>query len=449
MSAPQRTNPAVSGMGGYTLRRTDVGPAAERAKRLGRQIMDARLGDPTVFGLAPFRGYRLLVEDALNDRRSWSYGDSCGLEGLRAILGKGNAENGTNSYTIPSDRVFVGAGVSGVARSFFQSLIDPAGGDEVIIPKWSYIIYFAEAALSQAKVVNVSLARNGEVDVGALKDSISRKVKAVFVTTVGNPLGVAMSHETFGDLVTAINEKEREFNQPICLVADTIYEGFRTGGDPIDPIHLSILNGRLGPTIEFYSVSKLIGAPGARLGWMRLYHGGDGFKEEVEGLVDALTTVFQPSLGLAPNAFQIGLQRLYESLGNGHREVFDNFKTIRRRDIIGRTRELLRLLSKIDGLVFPQYYGNGSVDPERVHSPYVLFGVDKELRQRAEVSQSRELADFLIDHAKMPVVLTTPADNFLANGLRGDPQEFMRAVSLSDEPALAAEAVASFVRSKR
>lgn len=449
MSDSRRTNPAVSGMGGYTLRKTDVGPAAERAKGLGKRIIDARLGDPTVFGLDPFMGYRVLVEDAVAKTRNWGYGNSCGLDALREVLGRGNAENGTNNYVIPPDRVFVGPGVSGVARALFQTLIDPAALDQVVIPKWSYIIYFAEAALSNAKVVNAALRRNGEVDVGSVKDSITRNTKAVFVTTVGNPLGVAMRHETFGELVRVVNEKEREFNHPICLVADTIYEGFRTGSDPLDPIEVSMRVGRHGPTIEVYSISKMIGAPGARLGWMRVYHNGEDFRAEVDGFLEALTTVFQPTLGLAPNAFQIGLQQLYEELQSGDRKWFDEFKGHRSKEVIKRTRDLLSMLAEIPGVVFPQYYyGSNGVEADRVHSPYVLFGVDKEVMPKGEVSQSRELADFTIDQGDMPAVLTTPADNFLAAELRGDPQEFMRAVALSGADRIT-QPVRDFVASRR
>ncbi|MEW6748172.1 MAG: pyridoxal phosphate-dependent aminotransferase [Candidatus Micrarchaeota archaeon] len=447
MSTP--TNPAISGMSGYTLRKTDVSPIAERAKAMGKRVIDARLGDPTAFRLKPFRGYTGLVEEALEDGRCWGYADSRGLEELRAVLGTGNPERGTNGYVVPPERVFVGAGVSGVARAFFQAIIDPSAHDEVAIPKWSYIIYFAEAALSRANVRNVPLAQSGEVDTMALSDSITPRTRAVFITTVGNPLGIATSEETFRQIIDIVNRKEMEFGRPVCLVADTIYEGFRTGSEPIDPIKMSVEAGRAGPTIEFYSISKLIGAPGARLGWMRFHHDGGEFKSECERMVEALTTVFQPALGLTPNAFQIALMRLYRSFGDSTRDRFDNFASERRNAVISRTRGLLGLLSGLDGITFPRYYKeDGVVDPGRVHSPYILFGLDERIRPRAGVSQSAELAGFLMD-SDLPVLLTTPADSFLAEGLRGQGQEYMRAVSLMTDPYLAQVALSRFVESKR
>ena len=446
---PTRLNQAVFGMGDYTLRRTDVNDASERAGKLGRKTVDARLGDPTVFGLKTYPRYTALVEEALRDPRSLSYGDARGVNDLREILGRGNVEFGRDGYAISPERIFIGSGISGVTRSLFTAITNK--GDEVVIPKWSYIIYFAEAALSEAKVVNVRLAERGEVDLNSLRDSITKNTKAIFVTTVGNPLGVAMRMETFSEIIRIVNAKERVFNHPIYLVADTIYEGFRTGSPCIDPIALSIKEGRLGPTIELYSISKLISAPGARIGWMRIYHNNEDFKDEVDDFVESLARLFQPTLGATATPFQSALAKLYSGLSQqGLRNEFEDFKTTRRIEAIGRTRKLLDALSEIDGLVFPEYYYNeGRIDCNSLNSFYVLFGVDKSLRPRAIFSQARELADFLLETEGYPVLLATPGDSFLASELRGKEQEFMRVVALFENSAEVVQGIKMFVESKR
>src|SRR5512143_744209 len=212
-------NNAVFAMGDYTLRRTDVNDAADSAHSLRRGVIDSRLGDPTVFGFAPYPRYMALLEEVIREPRGWSYTDARGLPELREALGKGNPETGNGRYTVHPDNVVVGCGISGVARSLLGTMI--GSGDEVVIPAWSYILYFAEAALARAKVVDAPLAGNGEPDIDALSATINSRTKAVFITTVGNPLGVAMRKETFCELISAINRKEREYNHPIYLVADT------------------------------------------------------------------------------------------------------------------------------------------------------------------------------------------------------------------------------------
>ena len=445
-----RLNPAVFGMADYTLRRTDVNAAIERAKKLAKpDVIDARLGDPSVFGLGPYGRYAAHVAQAMRNPKAWSYTDSRGLGELREVLAQGNPEFGKNGYSISSDNVFIGPGISGVARSLFTAMINK--GDEVAIPEWSYIIYFAEAALSQAKVANVRLTQTGQVDLDHLEDSIGPKTKAVFITTVGNPLGVAISHESFERVAEIVNRKEREFNHPIWLVCDTIYENFRTLSEPIDPIEKVLDGSRLGPTVDFYSISKTIAAPAARLGWMRIAEGSD-FKEETAEFIESLARLYQPTLGMAPAAFQLGLANLYQEIAGSSpkRKAFDDFRLRIKMQALGRTREFIRRASRIEGVVFPECYHDGQeVDPNIIQSWYVLVAGDKSILPRNGISQSRQMADFLIDNPGSPIVFTTPGDSFLASDLRGQEQEFMRVVVLSERVEEMVESVSRFVESKR
>jgi aspartate aminotransferase len=437
-------------MADYTLRRTDVNRAVDRARSLGRRnIIDARLGDPTVFKLGPFPRYRVQLEHAICDPKSFSYTESSGLPQLREVLASGSVEFGENGYVLPIDNVFVGSGVSGVARTLFTAIINK--GDEIAIPEWSYIIYFAEAALRGAKVANVRLTESGQVDLEHLESSINRNTKAVFITTVGNPLGVAISHESFTEVLNIVNRREREFNHPIWLVFDTIYENYRSGSPSIDPIGKVLNHGRFGPTVEFYSISKTIAAPGARLGWMRIAEGTD-FKEETGEFLEALARLYQPALGKAPVVFQMALAGLYKELDGdkGRRGDFDRYRAEIKEASLGRVRRFITGLSDIDGVVFPRCYYNGSgVDPTTMHSFYVLFGVDSEISPRNGTSQARELADFLIGQEDLPIVFTTPGDSFLASNLRGQRQEFVRAVALSDRTPEMVEGIRRFVQSKK
>ena len=447
----QRLNPRVFELTHYTLRETDVNPTAEEARKREKRIIDARLGDPVRFGLWTYPRYRRYVVEAWDDPKCYMYGDACGLRELRDVLAAGNVEFGKKGYALPPHHVFVGSGISGVARGLLTTLINPANGDEVLIPKWSYIIYLAESALSGAIVKNVDLTPEGIVDLNKLQESISDKTKAVFITTVGNPLGVAMSHSIFGEIIDIVNRKEREFNHPIYLIADTIYEDFRLG-EPLDPVQLSIQHGRIGPTIELYSISKMISAPGLRLGWMRVYHNEDGFPDDVHAFCEGFAIGRQPSLGPASTASQLALYKLYNEFDNPERrKEFDDFRDERRVIVRQRVQEALAELSHIDGVVFPQYYYSGdTLNLDVLNSFYILFGVDHNICPRGELSQARRMADFLVENSHM-VLLATPGDHFLAHVYRGhaQKQEYMRIVALSDEPRTVADAVRKYVESLR
>ena len=445
----ERLNPRVFELSHYTLRETDVNPAALEAKKQEKRVIDGRLGDPVVFKLFTYGRYRRYVVEAWDDPNTYKYGDACGLVELRNILSEGNVQFNKKGYALPPHHVFVGSGISGVARGLLTTLIDPTKGDEVIIPKWSYIIYLAEAALSGAVVKNVDLTNDGIVDLAKLQDSITAKTKAIFITTVGNPLGVAMPYRTFGEIIEMVNRKEREFNHPIYLIADTIYEDFRAG-EPLDPVALSIQHGRIGPTVELYSISKMISAPGLRLGWMRVYHNEDGFSDEVHAFCEGYSIGRQPSLGPASTASQLALIKLYNELDDpDRRREFDEFKAERRKIVRQRVQTTLEALSHIDNIVFPHYYYNsGGLNLDVLNSFYILFGVKKELCPRSELSQARMMADFLIENSDS-VLLATPGDHFLAHEYRGHTlkQEYMRIVALSDEPRTIAECVRKYAES--
>jgi aspartate/methionine/tyrosine aminotransferase len=448
--AAKHLNPNVFKLAHHTLRETDVLPAQARADAAGRLVIPSQLGDPVVHGLYAFDPFmRYLAEEFCNPKKL-KYNDSCGYPELRNVLADGNMEFGTTGYRLPRERVIVEAGISGAVRSMMAVLINKGNGDEVVIPKWSYTLYLAEAELAEAKVRNVELNSRGVVDLGHLRDSITEKTKAVFITTMGNPLGVAISNETFRDIIGIVNAKEKEFNHPIYLVADIIYEGFREA-KPLDPILLSMEAGRIGPTIELYSISKLMASPGIRLGWMRIYHGGESFTEEVHAFTQACSILLQPGLGAASTPAQIALFRTYDELANSaKRELFDTYINERRAEVRRRVHSIYDGLQKIDGLVFPEFYYDGShkLDYAALNTFYILVGISDSLIKRGELSHARQMADFQLDNGTPAVVIAVPGDHFLADEYRNQGQEYFRLVALFDEtrdPAI--ESIRRFVQS--
>jgi len=448
-------NPRVQGMKDYTLRRTDVNDAEARALSLRREpIIDGRLGNTIKFGLGTYPPYKEALAAAAMDDSSHSYTNAKGLPALNEMLAEGNLEFGVKGYCIDPERVFVGAGISGLARSLFDVIINPFGKDNVVIPAWSYIVYFAEAARTGSAIINAGLCKDGQVDLDDLRRKINRDTKAVIVTTVGNPLGVAMEPMVLHRIMEIVNEMEGRFRHPISLVVDRIYEDFRTCGEPLDPIGMAIAGGREGPLIDMYSISKMIAAPGDRLGWMRVYHDGKKYAAEVAALVEGLTRLVQPPLGQTATLQQEALRRVFAGFSDeAKRRHYDAFREQRRDECIRRMRGFLSEASVIPDIVFPEYcYGeDGKADPKRLHTFYVLVGVVKELRPRGGMTLARELAEFCIDNPRMPVPLGTPGDNFLEAGLRNAPQEYMRFVALFNDTqrGMVVEALRRFVESKR
>lgn len=448
--AAKHLNINVFKLASHTLRENDVLPALGRANAAGRLIIPSQLGDPVAHGLHAYDPFMRYLAEEFSNPKKLGYNDSCGYPQLRQALSDGNVEFGTTGYRLPPERVIIEAGISGAVRSMMAVLIN--NGDEVIIPKWSYTLYLAEAELAEAKVKNVELNSRGTVDLNHLRDSITDKTKAVFITTMGNPLGVAMDSTMFCDIIDIVNSKEKQFNHPIYLVADIIYEGFRQGS-PIDPILLSMQAGRIGPTIELYSISKLMASPGIRLGWMRIYHSGESFSDEVHAFTQACSILLQPGLGAASTPAQIALFRTYDELSNSaKRERFDTYIAERCTQVRHRVHSIYEGLQQIEGVIFPEFYYNGfgELDYAALNTFYILAGISPSLIERGQLSHARQMADFQIDNNTPAVVIAVPGDHFLADEYRGQSQEFFRIVALFDETRGAAiESIRRFVDSLR
>jgi aspartate/methionine/tyrosine aminotransferase len=446
--AANQLNTTVFRLGGHTLRETDVLPALAQAKASGCLIVPSQLGDPVAHGLYPYEPFLKYLAEEMSNPKNLCYSNSCGYPPLLELLATGNVESGKKGYCLPPERVIIEAGISGAARGLFTVLINKSNGDEVIIPKWSYTLYLAEAELSEAHIRSVELDKHGIIDKNRLSDGITKNTKAVFITTIGNPLGTAISEKDFCSVIDLVNTKEREFNHPIYLVADTIYEGYRNGA-ALDPIALSV-NKRLGPTIELYSLSKLIAAPGLRLGWMRIHHNGSDFKEEVHAFSQACSIMLQPGLGAVSTAAQIALYRLYNELENPKkRAAFDNFRAERRAEVRRRVHGIYDGLKEIPGLVFPEcYYEDGEPGYNALNSFYILAGLSESLLKRQNLSHARIMADHQIANQTPAVVVTVPGDHFVADEYRGKGQEFFRIVALFDDTRDAAiTSIRSFVES--
>lgn len=439
-----KLNSAAEKMKRFTLRDNDSTPILARAAAEGRTLIEGRLGDPNRHGLAPYRGYLRAIrdlavaeeEEALSTIKelgeldsAHQYTDSTGFPPLRKLLAE---ECGLK----PTD-IFIGGGESGIARSIFDTVLLPEEGS--IIPVWTYIMYYSETVRREAKVVSVELDGNGEPRLDQLKDKIDNHTKCVNITTVGNPMGIGIKPETMKQIIRIVNERERTFNVPIYLFVDTEYEGFRNNRhERIDPIEMSREESRVGPTIELYSASKMLGIPGSRVGWAKVYWNEENFPKQRFEFYSRLNTMGIGLLGDSALFMQAALYLTFQRINNSwtERTCFDTFKSNRREIVSGRTHNFLKGVSDIDGIVLPKYYYRDGKIPKRIiDSFYVMFGADERLLPRSEASQAALLAKFAYEHG-LPVPALTPDYHFGPEELLIG-QELMRAVALFSEEKLA------------
>jgi len=439
-----KLNNAVERMKRFTLRDNNATPIILRASNEGREIIEGRLGDPNRHGLRPYQGYLCAVRDIATAEEkeligsipelkeldsTHQYTDSAGFPPLRELLAR--------ECGLTAKDIFIGGGESGIARSIFDTMLMP--DEDSIIPVWTYIMFYSETVRREANIVSIELEDNGEPRLDQLRSNITKNTKCVNITTVSNPMGVSIKPETLRQIIRIVNEKEREFGYPIYLNVDTEYEGFRINRhDRIDPIAMSREEGRIGPTIEFYSASKMLGIPGSRVGWAKIYWNDENFKGEKTEFYSRLNTMGIGLLGDSALFMQAALFLTFHRINTLPEEAanFASFKSERREVVSARTHNLLSGVSDIDGIVLPKYYyREGKIPRKIIDSFYVMFGVDEKLLPRNGMSQTATLAKFAYDN-NLPVPALTPDYHFGPEELLHG-QELMRAVALFSEEKLA------------
>lgn len=317
-------------MGSYLFDRTDVDDviAGVRQKRPDYQLIEGRMGDPTLYdGLRSYEGfhrfekrYRYFNPPSASD--SYEIG---GYEPLKGRLRRGKWRI-ENYIPVPQDiPVFITSGVAGALSIICPALLLPSekkesvAPDNVVIPTWTYVSHMAEAAMSQAEVRLCDLDDEGQVNVGHLKSIIDPHTRAVIFATVGNPLSVAMKPSVFDGILTTVHEKMVEYGHPIVVVADVIYEHFRRDRKAvIDPHQRALHLGLEVPVIETSSFSKMMAIPGHRVGYLRLLWdstwGPGSFRDERHDFMKALSDTYGRLLGQVNNPTQKALGELYSAI---------------------------------------------------------------------------------------------------------------------------------------
>ncbi len=298
------------------------------------KVINVSYGDPSAYpGLQPYSGVVRYLRRFLHfeDPSVWAKYEFRGDKLLIDQIRCGTSDAAKNYLEVPAHtQVYPAPGVAGALFFMIPPLIFPPSGgrpkDNVIVPKWTYLSHMGVVSLWGGEVRCCDLDSDGQINLKSLSSLIDENTRMVMLATVGNPLGVAIRHDTYDSMVRLIWEKMFEYKHPIYLVADVIYEHFRraSNGERLDPIQKAL---RLGysegidvPVIETQSFSKMFGMPGERFGYFRemfTFHASLSqatFATELEDAMKATQIIYDLSLCPVPTLLQKPIGRLYRSI---------------------------------------------------------------------------------------------------------------------------------------
>ena len=233
------------------------------------------------------------------------YPDSDGTF-LRKIL--------SNKFKLDRNRIILGSGSDQIFELICKSFLKKK--DEVIVPKYSFIIYRIYSKMQGAKVI-YSKENNFRVSVNEILKKVSKKTKIVFLANPNNPTG------------TYIKKKEllflrKKLRSDILLVVDDAYFEYVKQKDYLSALKIFKNFKNVVITRTF---SKIYGLAGLRVGW------GYGSKEIINALnkVKPPFNVSRPALFAASAAVKdsVWLNKEIKHVNKWNKKMFNEFKKMK------------------------------------------------------------------------------------------------------------------------
>jgi histidinol-phosphate aminotransferase len=160
----------------------------------------------------------------------------------------------SNKFNLDVNKIILGSGSDQIFELVCKAFLGK--GDEVIVPKYSFIIYRIYSKMNGAKIV-YSKENNFKVLVKDILKKVTSKTKVVFLANPNNPTG------------TYIEKKElillrRKLRSNILLVVDDAYYEYVNSKDYSSGLNLFSKSKNVVITRTF---SKIYGLAGLRVGW--------------------------------------------------------------------------------------------------------------------------------------------------------------------------------------
>ncbi len=184
-----------------------------------------------------------------------------GLPVARRAVAAYYAERG---HPVDPESLFLTTGTSEAYAHVFTLIADP--GDEILVPTPGYPLLEALTGINGVRLVAYRQVydegRGWRIDTDRLRASISTRSRAIVVVSPNNPTGAYLKTDERDEL----DELCRTFD--LALVVDEVFSDYGRGEDP----HRvkTAVSGDGALTFVLNGLSKLVGLPQVKLGWVHV-----------------------------------------------------------------------------------------------------------------------------------------------------------------------------------
>ena len=160
----------------------------------------------------------------------------------------------SKKFNCDLNKIICGAGSDEIIQMICQLYLKPS--DEVIVPKYSFLMYRIYAKIIGAKVL-FSEENNFKVSVSEIIKKVTKKTKIVFIANPNNPTGTYLTKKELLEL-------RKKLNKNILLVLDDAYFEYMQNKDYVSGLDLFKNRNNV---IIIRTFSKIYGLASLRVGW--------------------------------------------------------------------------------------------------------------------------------------------------------------------------------------
>lgn len=246
-----------------------------KAEHGEENVFDFSLGNPDL--VPPGKFDEVVVSVASDNRRgAHAYMPNGGYPWVReAVAARMSEEQGV---TVNGADMLMTCGAAGGLNVILKALLNP--GEEVILlaPYFVEYNFYVDNHGGISKIVPTDADFN--LDLEAIKNSITEKTKAVIINSPNNPTGQIYPQQDLEELGALLEEYSRLNNTTIYLISDEPYRKIVFSGYEVPSIFQAYRN-----SIVVSSYSKDLSLPGERIGYLAVHPQ----IEDKASLLDAMT----------------------------------------------------------------------------------------------------------------------------------------------------------------
>ena len=278
----------------------------EALRQRGISVIDLTASNPTRVGLH----YPDDLLSSLSSPSSLVYEpDPLGCLAAREAVSR---EFARRDLSVPPERIVLSASTSEAYAWLFKLLCDP--GDNVVIPQPSYPLFEHLTVLEAVAARPYRLEYHGSwrIDIDDLRNTVDDRTRAVLVVSPNNPTGSFLHC----DDLAALDELCAARN--LMLIGDEVFADF-----PLDPAPhaASVLHAAAAVSCSLGGLSKSVGLPQVKLGWLAL----NGPSEATGPLLSALELIADTYLSVS-TPVQSAASNLLDRGSHVRRQIHDRVR---------------------------------------------------------------------------------------------------------------------------